>query len=266
MTDTGNKQGNVSAGWSWRRWLVSLCLLLLVAVACLIVKFGVFGRSYVVTPDPAQYPVRGVDLSAHNGQVDFESLKLSGVRFVMLKASEGATHQDRRFVENMRNATKSGLKVGAYHFFRFDTPGDLQALNFLNAVRGRHLDFPVVIDVECWGNPSNFNRNEVIAGLTEMVKYLESRGHRVMLYTNKQGYDLFISGTSLASLPLWICSFTDPPVADSIPWHLWQHSHRGRLDGVSGAVDLNTFNGSRNAFMRFTEHNTVDPVDDEGEE
>lgn len=260
MSETRHKMTSEISAYFWRRWLVSFSILSLVAIACLSVKFGIFGKSYTVTPDPSKYPVRGVDLSAHNGQTDFDALKASGVRFVMLKASEGATHQDKRFVENMRNAGKAGLKVGAYHFFRFNVPGHLQALNFLNAVRGRHLDFPIVVDVERWGNPANVDRQEVVESLTEMVDYLESRGHRVMLYTNKEGFETYLAGSRLTELPLWICSFTDPPLTDSIQWQLWQHSHRGRIDGVSGAVDLNTFNGSRNDFVRFTEDNTTEAV------
>lgn len=260
MTENRNLTNGELPAHFWRRWLVTFFVLLLVTAGCLCVKFGLFGKSYTVTPDPAKYPVRGVDLSAHNGQTDFDALKATGVRFVMLKASEGATHQDKRFVENMREARKAGLKVGAYHFFRFNVPGHLQALNFLNTVRGRHLDFPIVIDVETWGNPSKVDRKEVVESLTEMVKYLESRGHRVMLYTNKDGFESYLAGSDLSELPLWICSFTDPPLTDSIRWHIWQHSHRGRIDGVAGAVDLNTFNGSRNDFMRFTEDNATEDV------
>lgn len=258
MTDAGYPSTSKLPTNFWRRWFVSFTVLSLITICCLSVKYGLFGKSYIITPDPAKYPVRGIDLSVHNGQTDFETIKAAGVQFVMLKASEGATHQDKRFVENMRKAGKAGLKVGAYHFFRFNVPGHLQALNFLNAVRGRHLDFPIVVDVEDWGNTSNVDNKEVVESLTEMVDYLESRGHRVMLYTNKEGFQAYIADNRLAELPLWICSFTDPPLADSIPWLVWQHSHRGRIDGVGGAVDLNTFNGSRNAFLRFTEDNTTE--------
>ena len=241
----------------WRRWFCTIGLLIIVAGGGLVLKVGLFGKNYSITPDATKYPVRGVDLSAHNGDVDFNALRASGISFVMLKASEGATHQDKRFVENVRNARKAGLKVGAYHFFRFDVPGHMQALNFLNAVRGRQLDLPIAVDVETWRNSTNIDRKEVVESLTEMVDYLESRGYRVMLYTNKEGSVAYVSGSRLQELPLWICSFTDPPVADTIQWQLWQHSHRGKVDGVIGAVDLNTFNGGRNAFERFTEDNAA---------
>ena len=98
-------------------------------------------------PDPERYEVRGIDVSAHNGEIDFPIVRDDGYEFVLIKATEGATFKDRRFISNLRRAREAGLKVGAYHFFRFDTPGYMQGLNFLNSVKARALDLPLVIDV-----------------------------------------------------------------------------------------------------------------------
>jgi len=64
------------------------------------------------------------------------------------------------------------------------------------------------------------------------------------VYTNKRGHSRFVrEAFAVAERPeVWICSFTDPPLSRE-PWTIWQHSHIGRLPGVKGAVDLNTFNG-----------------------
>lgn len=203
------------------------------------------------TPDRALYPVRGIDISAHNGVIDFERVRADSIDFVYIKATEGATFKDRMFADNIRHARRSGLMTGAYHFFRFDTPGHMQALNFMNSLRGRDFELMPAIDVEEWGNPSGVTTQTILGRLSEMVGYMKAHGLDVVIYTNKDGYQRFFDGTP-SELPLWICSFTNPPGPDE--WRLWQHSHRGKVDGIDGSVDLNTFNGGRLEFERWLSH------------
>lgn len=195
----------------------------------------------LASPSETEYPVRGIDISAHNGsEIDFEAVRRQGYRFVIIKSTEGSSFKDRRFAVNITRARKAGLKVGAYHFFRFDTTGYMQALNFLHSLRGQRLDLPVVIDLEQWTNPAE-RTQRVLTTLYSFIRHLERNGHRVMLYTNKDGYEEYVAGR-LVDFPLWIASMTE--LDKSIDWQFWQYSHRGRVDGISGAVDLNVFNGS----------------------
>lgn len=201
------------------------------------------GHDIIAPPiDKERYPVTGIDISAHNGTINFEEVAGDGVDFVMIKATEGATFKDRAFPDNVRRARKAGLKVGAYHFFRFDRPGHMQALNLLNSIRGRNLDLPLAIDVEEWTNPGNESDQAVLGRLWEMTDYLESRGYPLIIYTNKDGMARFF-GRRPRNVPLWLCSFSEPDTG--YPWTLWQHTHRGKVQGVDGLVDLNTFNGNR---------------------
>lgn len=199
-------------------------------------------------PDPARYEVRGIDISAHNGEIDFGSVRDAGYDFVIAKASEGATFRDRRFIDNLRLAREAGLRVGAYHFFRFDTSGYMQALNFAAAVEGRPLDIPLVIDLEEWTNPTFQATPLVTTRLVEMIDYLESRGYRVMLYTNKNGYNRFLR-TLPRSYPLWICSLGDEPQTEG--WTLWQATHSGRVPGSDHPVDINVFRGDMKSWEAF---------------
>lgn len=194
-----------------------------------------------VDPSWEDYPVRGIDISAHNGAIDFEAVARQGYRFVLIKASEGGSFKDARYPENMQRAREAGLKVGAYHFFRFDAPGRLQALNFLHSLRGQQLDLPVVVDVEQHTNPKNRSAEQIGQTLSMLIGGLELEGHDVMIYSNKDGYADFIN-RRFASYPLWICSFSNPP--RRLPWVLWQYTHRGKVEGVEGSVDIDIFNGS----------------------
>lgn len=191
------------------------------------------------------YPVRGIDLSAHNGVPDFDSIAAAGIHFVYLKASEGSTFRDRAFLRNYLAARRAGLMVGAYHFFRFDCDGTSQASNFLRAVVGCEFQLPPAIDVEEWGNPAGYSTAIISERLRSMTALITARRGKCILYTNKDGAARFMESAfaDTAFIPeLWICSFTDPPLRGE--WRLWQHSHKGKVPGVKGRVDLNTFNGS----------------------
>lgn len=187
------------------------------------------------------YPITGIDVSAHNGDIDFAKVKNDGVSFVLVKATEGQNFRDSRFEENFRNASDNGLFVGAYHFFRFDVDGVEQARNFMSVLKNKHLAFPVVLDVEEHGNPFIPVRSIVIRRLQDMIDELTINEYPIMIYTNKNGYDKFIAG-NFDDYPLWICSFTEP--VKDIDWTLWQYSHWGEVDGISGDVDMNLFYGN----------------------
>lgn len=206
------------------------------------------GGVAAVYPDPALYEVRGIDISAHNGDVDFGRVRGQGFDFVIVKTTEGGNFRDRRYVDNLRRAREAGLRTGAYHFFRFDTPGYMQALNFAAAVKGRDLDLPLVIDIEEWTNPNQQATPLVVTRLTEMIDCLEEEGYRVMLYTNKNGYNRFLRELP-RSMPLWICSLGSEPAGTE--WTLWQATHSGRVDGIDHPVDISAFRGSRSEWEDF---------------
>ncbi|MDE5573880.1 MAG: hypothetical protein K2N79_04860 [Muribaculaceae bacterium] len=198
-------------------------------------------------PDLDNYPVKGLDLSAHNGDVNFDSIAVN-YDFVILKATEGGNWTDRSFETNFMKAREAGLKVGAYHYFRFDRDGLPQAINIYNTLYNKRLDLPVAIDVEDHGNPQGIDRDIVIGRLRQLVDFLVNHNIRLMFYTNKLGYNRYVED-DFSGYPLWISSFSDPPI--HTPWTLWQYTHSGKVVGVPGLADINLFNGSENDFEKF---------------
>lgn len=230
--------------------VIALCIVTIAGVLIFGVATGrLFGERvrHVELPRDT-YPIVGVDLSAHNGDVDFDRLAAS-VDFVFLKASEGKAFKDASFGRNYHAARESGIKVGAYHFFRFDSDGESQGRNFLDAVGERDLDLPLAIDIEEWGNPPGYSTHDIVTELRHMIFVLEAAGRKVIIYTNKNGYVRFVKGR-FDDLPLWICSFSDPPISGN-GWLIWQHSHKSRVDGASDEVDMNTFNGDSTSWERW---------------
>lgn len=222
------------------------CFLL---VSMLLVATAWWGwRQYMTSPpyvDPERFPVRGFDLSAHNGFANLNAAAAAGYEFVFLKASEGVGFRDENFVLNYQKARHAGLRIGAYHFFRFDCDGVEQAENFLRAVGPRTLDLGLVIDVEETGNPKSVPPDSIKLRLQMMVEYLNLRGHRVMFYSNRDGYAKYLL-PDFEGMPLWICSFKDNSA--NTDWTFWQYDHHGKVPGIRGDVDLNAYFGSREAW------------------
>lgn len=200
--------------------------------------------------DRSVFPVKGIDVSAHNGIIDFAAARADTVQFVLIKATEGTDFSDAMFDRNHSAASKAGLKVGAYHFFRFDSPGHLQAYHFLSAVEGCWLDLPLAVDVEEYGNPEGYGPERVAEELRAMADVMEACGRRVMVYTNKQGLERYVQPAFPDSLPdIWLSSPSGRPAEEG--WVLWQHSHQGAVAGLRGPVDLNTYAGSAADFERY---------------
>lgn len=203
----------------------------------------IYNRYFSEQADPStsEYPVRGIDISAHNGIIDFGMLAEAKLDFAYVKATEGTDFIDRNYVRNVAGLRQAGIPAGAYHFFRFDTDGEMQAWNFLRALRGRCFELPPAIDIEEWSNPDGYSTRQILMELKAMLSILRAEGIVPVIYTNKDGYARFVKG-NIEDYPLWICSFTDPPVDASVDWLIWQFSHRGSVPGIDGYVDLNILN------------------------
>ena len=124
------------------------CLLLSAAALAAVAALVFFGVLPLNAPPEDRYPVRGVDVSAHQGVIDWPMLAAQGVEFAFIKATEGSGFTDARFSFNVLQARNAGLRVGAYHFFSFESSGDAQADNFIAVVEPFAGMLPPVVDLE----------------------------------------------------------------------------------------------------------------------
>jgi lysozyme len=230
--------------------------LLLLGAAALVVLIGAYVTWHFILPhsvnvDRYRYPVAGIDVSKHNGDIDFEQVSDDDYQFVFIKASEGKTYKDDAFERNYEQAREAGLKVGAYHFFRKNRTAREQADNLLAAIRGKHLDLPLVIDLEDdWGNGATVSRQTAIDRVMEMIDILAGKGYRVMIYTNLDGYEKYYKDL-LGDHDLWLCSFTSPDLLPHLPHVIQQFSHEGTVSGIDGNVDLNVWRGNEKEWQRY---------------
>lgn len=225
----------------WRLSRVSVLGALLVVVALLALSLE-YGRR----PAADAFAVRGIDVSHHQGEIDWVRVGAHGVNFAFIKATEGRDHQDRRFRENWDAAAVAGVVRGAYHYFTFCSPGAAQADHFLATVPPTPGVLPPVVDVEFAGNCKAWSSiDEIRAELQVMLDRLEEAwGLRPLLYLTNESERRIIHG-HFDRYPIWIRNVYWRPPADEPGWLFWQYTDEGEVDGIDTPVDQNVYRGRR---------------------
>lgn len=224
------------------------------AVLLILVNSGLLRLNF---PSTAKYPVRGVDVSVYQGQIDWPTLAEQGISFAFIKATEGSGAVDPNFQYNYAEARKSELRVGAYHFFSFDSGGETQAENFIREVEPFDGMLPPVVDVELYGEKKKRPpaREDVTEQLTLLLEQLENHyGMRPVLYATGRAYELYLAG-DYEEYDIWIRNvYFAPRLNDGKEWTFWQYTDRGRLAGYAGEeayIDINVYNGTEEQFTSY---------------
>jgi lysozyme len=229
---------------------------LIAVVAALSLLTAVIGIAVLLDRHPDQtirYTVRGIDVSHHQGVIDWDKVASAQVKFAYLKASEGADWRDASFATNLMGARRNGIAVGAYHYFTFCSPGSVQARNFLETVPAGATNLPPVVDLEYVGNCARRPTREAFAReLRAFVHIVEARYRvRPVLYSAQAFFDAYLSGDAFARYPLWIRDVAGIARLPSKRKVLFrQFSERGTIPGIKRPVDEDLFMGTKEDFPR----------------
>lgn len=210
-------------------------LLLLIGVGVAVWLYAIHWR-----PSERVYPRQGIDVSRHQGLIDWPTVAGQGVDFAYIKASEGGDLKDWRFDENWAGAGRAGIARGAYHFFTLCTPGDVQAKNFIAAVPIDAAALPPAVDLEFGGNCAARPTPEaLITELMVFIHFVEERyGQPVTLYLTRE-FDAGYKVSAHVPRKLWLRSLVWEPGWGARPWSMWQASSFRRVPGIKGRVDWN---------------------------
>ena len=199
---------------------------------------------------PARFAVHGIDAARFQKNPDWSIARANGVNFAWVKATEGGDLLDPSFRDHLRGALNAGIPTGAYHFYYFCTPAEVQARWFIKNVRRRSGMLPPVLDME-WNplSPTCTKRppGEVVRREARIfLSALEAHyGQRPVVYTTPGFYKDTQLGR-LRNVDFWLRTTAKTP-AEAYPgqrWTFWQYSGTGQVPGFVGETDLNLFNGS----------------------
>ena len=239
------------------------------AVLFLLLDFIIFGiliyqkKITINHPSEADYPVRGVDVSYYQGQIDWQVLAEENIDFAFIKATEGSSHIDTKFRENWENSGETNLKRGAYHFFSFESRGKAQAEHFISVVPREVGMLSPVVDIEFYGDRfySRPDLEETRKQLQDLLDTLEAHyGTKPIIYATESSYSTYIRG-NFDEYPLWIRNvYFSPNLGMPGKWTFWQYDSEAVLAGYSGEeehIDLNVFYGSEEEWDEFLREYTV---------
>ncbi|MBC7273996.1 MAG: lysozyme [Streptomyces sp.] len=207
--------------------------------------------------------VQGIDVSHWQGAINWTSVRNAGIQFAWIKATEGTSYKDDRFNTNYTNAYYAGVIRGAYHFARPNISSGAVQANYFASNGGAwsrdNLTLPGVLDIEhnpygamCYG----LSTTQMRSWINDFYNTYKSRTSRdVVIYTTASWWNTCTgnwTGMSGKS-PLWVAHWTSassPTIPSGFPtWTVWQYTSTGSVSGVSGNVDRNKFNGSRDRLL-----------------
>ena len=182
------------------------------------------------------------------------------VSFVYIKSTEGTTVRNRYYRADYQQARRNGIACGAYHFFSTRTSGSKQAQFFLRHARFAKGDFPPVLDVEpshrqiCeMGGPDALFRE-----VREWLRIVEKKtGVLPVLYVSQSFVNRYLrdEGELKRKYPVWIARYGE--YKPDVKLVFWQLCSDGRVQGITGDVDINVFNGYDNQFQLFKKEQTI---------
>lgn len=194
-------------------------------------------------------PIKGIDVSQWQGDIDWEKAKADGVGFAMLRAGFGQGSPDTKFKRNISECNRLGIPCGIYWFSYAYTPdmAAKEALFALEAVRPYRLDFPIAFDYE-GDSQSSAKKNGVpvtkalVSSLARaFCKAVESAGYYAMVYTNPAYLNQYYDADIPKEFDIWLAQWPSKPNLEAKPAQaggIWQYSSSGSVSGISGRVDM----------------------------
>lgn len=182
---------------------------------------------------------RGIDVSEHQGEIDFNAVKSDGVDFVIIRAGYGIGHVDKKFYTNYTNAKAAGLDVGAY-WYSYATDDDFcrqEAQSFIDTVKGCKFEFPLYFDIE--------EQKQIVQGqefcsslIQTFCDYLEKNGYFSGFYSYLGMINSVVNDCIKSRYTCWVAQWSSncSYVGD---YGLWQYSATGNVDGIQTDVDCN---------------------------
>ncbi|WP_235874931.1 GH25 family lysozyme [Saccharopolyspora aridisoli] len=201
---------------------------------------------------PLGPPVEGIDVSNHNGDIDWSQVAAEGKKFTFVLATDGTSFTNPRYGEQYHGAKEAGLIAGAYHFARpGSSSAEEQAERFLNTAEyqadGKTL--PPVLDLEvdpkaggCYGLNVD-QMQQWTKTFNEKVK--DRTGKDAIIYANPSFWRECMGSTdSFGNHALWLASYdVDNPAVPSGfgDWDFWQYTSKGKVAGINTNTDLNQY-------------------------
>ena len=187
--------------------------------------------------------LNGIDVSKWQETIDWQKVKASGVKFAIIrsgyvKKGTSMTVRDIYFDENYKKAREVGMPIGSYWYAYAKTPkqAKVEALACLSIIKGHKFEWPIYYDVE---DPEmrSAGKKAVSAASRTFCDILKKHKFYCGFYSSASFYSLFEDDLK-NNYPIWVAHYGVKKPRYEGKWGIWQHSSKGKVDGIKGNVDL----------------------------
>lgn len=204
-----------------------------------------------VVYEDAYYTSRqGVDVSYHQGTIDWEQVKAAGYDFAFIRigyrgyGTTGSVNLDKEFYNNLQGARAAGIDVGVYFFSQAISREEaLEEAEFvLRALKGETLDLPVVFDPENIlddeARTDNVSGEQFTENTIAFCERIREAGYEPMIYSNMLWEAFTLDLEQLSAYPVWYADYEPLP---QTPYHylFWQYDNQATVPGIAGETDVN---------------------------
>ena len=178
----------------------------------------------------------GIDISHHNGDIDFTRLP-KHIKFIYIKATEGATYLDPKYKKYVKDARDNGFKIGSYHYFRMTSSAHTQFANIKKNIKKGEQDLIPMIDVE---TSDKHSKAKLQDSLSVLIKLMEDYyGSKPLIYGTMRSYNTYLA-PKFNNHILYIGRYgSNPPQINGSPKYVfWQFSEKGKAEGMKKNCDL----------------------------
>ena len=186
--------------------------------------------------------VQGIDVSQWQGNINFDLVKASGIKFVMIRAGFGRypSQKDEYFERNYKRAKAAGLGVGAYWYSYAVNAAQAveEAKVFCEVIKGKTFDYPVAFDIED-KTQQGLAGSTIDQIVTAFCSHMEKAGYYVSLYSYTSFLNNKISASVRNRYDIWVAHFDVMRPGYNGPYGMWQNSSAYKVSGINGNVDHN---------------------------
>ena len=186
--------------------------------------------------------IKGIDVSKHQGTIDFAKVKNDGIEFVIIRIGYGgsAPVKDEKFEDNYKKAKANGLKVGVYLYSYADSESDIEIelKKTIEWLDNREIDLPVYFDVEDEKEQGKLSV-ETLSNL--VLKYcdgIEKAGYWAGIYASKSWLETKLNMYKLNRFTVWVAQWSNM-LTYLGNYGMWQYTSNGSVAGIQGRVDMN---------------------------
>ena len=186
--------------------------------------------------------VQGIDVSQWQGNINFDLVKASGMKFVMIRAGFGRypSQKDEYFEQNYKRAKAAGLGVGAYWYSYATNAAQAteEAKVFCEVIKGKTFEYPVAFDIED-KTQQGLAGSTIDQIVTAFCSYMEKAGYYVSLYSYTSFLNNKISASVRRRYDIWVAHFDVMTPGYNGTYGMWQNSSTYKVSGINGNVDHN---------------------------